>query len=150
MKLTLFCKVCFFPVLIFQTVHYPFFYIIPYSALRVFIWYTLMPQNAQTKVPTYFRPPLYTSWSKGISICTSGSHLGSALLKATVLPLSALTGHSHLVWLLFEGSIPTCACFHSENFLSLVTVRTRCRMREIIAVINSSSNLAEEIQFCFC
>ena len=24
--------------------------------------------------------------------------------------------HSHLVWLVFEGSIPTCACFHSENF----------------------------------
>ena len=24
--------------------------------------------------------------------------------------------HSHLVWLVFEGSIPTCACFYSENF----------------------------------
>ena len=24
--------------------------------------------------------------------------------------------HPHLVWLVFEGSIPTCACFHSENF----------------------------------
>ena len=24
--------------------------------------------------------------------------------------------HSHLVWLVFEGSIPTCTCFHSENF----------------------------------
>ena len=23
---------------------------------------------------------------------------------------------SHLVWLVFEGCIPTCACFHSENF----------------------------------
>ena len=23
---------------------------------------------------------------------------------------------SHLVWLVFEGSIPTCACFHLENF----------------------------------
>ena len=22
----------------------------------------------------------------------------------------------HLVWLVFEGSNPTCACFHSENF----------------------------------
>ena len=27
--------------------------------------------------------------------------------------------HSHLVWLGFEGSIPTCACFHSENFCDL-------------------------------
>ena len=25
----------------------------------------------------------------------------------------------HLVWLVFEGSIPTCACFHSENFFDL-------------------------------
>ena len=24
--------------------------------------------------------------------------------------------HCHLVWLVFYGSIPTCACFHSENF----------------------------------
>ena len=24
--------------------------------------------------------------------------------------------HSHLVWLVFEAPIPTCACFHSENF----------------------------------
>ena len=24
--------------------------------------------------------------------------------------------HSHLVWLVFEGSIPTCGCFHSEDF----------------------------------
>ena len=23
---------------------------------------------------------------------------------------------SHLVWLVFEGSIPTCTCFHSEHF----------------------------------
>ena len=23
--------------------------------------------------------------------------------------------HSHLVWLVFEGSIPTCTCFHSED-----------------------------------
>ena len=24
--------------------------------------------------------------------------------------------HSHLVWLVFEGSSPTCTCFHSDNF----------------------------------
>ena len=30
--------------------------------------------------------------------------------------------HFHLVWLVFEGSIPTCTCFHSENFLRLVPV----------------------------
>ena len=32
--------------------------------------------------------------------------------------------HSHLVWLVFEGSIPTCACFHSEN--SFVTCDSLC------------------------
>ena len=26
---------------------------------------------------------------------------------------------SHLVWLVFEASIPTCACFPSENFFDL-------------------------------
>ena len=30
--------------------------------------------------------------------------------------------HSHLVWLVFEASIPTCTCFPSENFLLLVSV----------------------------
>ena len=27
--------------------------------------------------------------------------------------------HSHLVWLVFEASIPTSTCFHSENFCDL-------------------------------
>ena len=30
--------------------------------------------------------------------------------------------HSHLVWLVFEASIPTCTYFPSENFLWLVSV----------------------------
>ena len=29
--------------------------------------------------------------------------------------------HSLLVWLVFEASIPTWTCFHSENFLCLVS-----------------------------
>ena len=29
--------------------------------------------------------------------------------------VNVLWCRSHLVWLVFEGSIPTCACFHSEN-----------------------------------
>ena len=36
--------------------------------------------------------------------------------------VKVLCCHSHLVWLVFEGSIPTCACFCSENFLWLYTV----------------------------
>ena len=30
--------------------------------------------------------------------------------------VNVLWCRSHLVWLVFEGSIPTCACFHLENF----------------------------------
>ena len=30
--------------------------------------------------------------------------------------VNVLWCHSHLVWLVFEGSIPTCACFPLENF----------------------------------
>ena len=30
--------------------------------------------------------------------------------------VNVLQCHSHLVWPVFEGSIPTCTCFHSENF----------------------------------
>ena len=31
--------------------------------------------------------------------------------------VNVLWCHSYLVWLVFEGSSPTCACFHSENFI---------------------------------
>ena len=30
--------------------------------------------------------------------------------------------HSRLVWLVFEGSIPTCTCFHSENVVSTIAI----------------------------
>ena len=30
--------------------------------------------------------------------------------------VNVLWCRSHLVWLVFEGSIPTCACFPLENF----------------------------------
>ena len=30
--------------------------------------------------------------------------------------VNVLWCRSHLVWLVFEGSILTCACFHLENF----------------------------------
>ena len=30
--------------------------------------------------------------------------------------VNVLWYRSHLVWLDFEGSMPTCACFHLENF----------------------------------
>ena len=36
--------------------------------------------------------------------------------------MKVLWCHSHLVWLVFEASIPTWTCFPSENFLCLVSV----------------------------
>jgi len=30
--------------------------------------------------------------------------------------------HSHLVWLVFEGSIPTCACLYLAKFIVIVFV----------------------------
>ena len=36
--------------------------------------------------------------------------------------MKVLWCHSHLVWLVFEASIPTCTCFPSENFLWLVNL----------------------------
>ena len=36
--------------------------------------------------------------------------------------------YSHLVWLVFEGSIPTCSCFHPENFFVTCMYLARVHM----------------------
>ena len=41
---------------------------------------------------------------------------GTASWQNGTVKIKVLWCHSHLVWLVFEGSIPTCACFRSENF----------------------------------
>ena len=46
--------------------------------------------------------------------------------------------HSHLVWLVFEGSIPTCACFHSENFVILIHGYQTCPLVESFSGCNVS------------
>ena len=40
--------------------------------------------------------------------------------------------HSHLVWLVFEGSIPTCACSHSENFFVTCSCCLCCISLEMV------------------
>ena len=69
------------------------------------------------------------------STCTTHPAIPSQLLSTTLLctqltntkhswqngtrcrdGVNVLWCRSHLVWLVFEGSIPTCVCFHSENF----------------------------------
>ena len=60
-----------------------------------------------TTHPTaFYNPPMHTtntrhSWQNGTR-CRDG--------------VNVLQCHSHLVWVVFEGSISTCACFLSENF----------------------------------
>ena len=44
---------------------------------------------------------------------------------------------SHLVWLVFEGSIPTCTVFHSENFFRLLNDSAMVKMEvETTALAN--------------
>ena len=38
--------------------------------------------------------------------------------------VNVLWCRSHLVWLVVEGSIPTCTCFHSENFFVTLHIQT--------------------------
>ena len=55
--------------------------------------------------------------------------------------------HSHPVWLVFEGSVATCACFQSEN----VFVTYFCTERELVSLIISCilvSARSDCIQFC--
>ena len=48
--------------------------------------------------------------------------------------------HSHLVWLVFEGSIPTCACFHSENFfVTLLYAHNSLSFCPVMPTVNSST-----------
>ena len=45
-------------------------------------------------------------------LCTQLSNSGTRCRDG----VNVLQCRSHLVWPVFEGSIPTCACFHLENF----------------------------------
>ena len=64
-----------------------------------------MPLHTQHYPSHCLNPPMHTtnttSWQNGTR-CGDG--------------VKVLWCHSHLVWLVFEGSIPTWACFHSEIF----------------------------------
>ena len=45
-----------------------------------------------------------------------GCIVGKMAQDVGMVHVNVLWCHSHLVWLVFEGSIPTCACFPLENF----------------------------------
>ena len=60
------------------------------------------------------------------SVCTqltNTKHIYSWQNGTRCRDVKLLWCHSHLVWLVFEGSIPTCACFHSENFFVTLYIR---------------------------
>ena len=58
-------------------------------------------------VPTVHPIPLYHGKTQNIVGKMAQMRCGDGVLLC----------HPHLVWLVFEESIPTCACFHSENIL---------------------------------
>ena len=45
-----------------------------------------------------------------------GCIVGKMAQDVGMVRVNVLWCRSHLVWLVFEGSIPTCACFSLENF----------------------------------
>ena len=55
--------------------------------------------------------------------------------------------HSHLVWLVFEGSIPTCTCFHSENFFVTFGLDTSLLTHSIRHCVSASQ--VEEYSLCY-
>ena len=65
-------------------------------------------------------------WKTGVSnseylVCISRLSAFREFVVCVVGKMAQYVGmvlcHSHLVWLAFEGSIPTSASFYSENFL---------------------------------
>ena len=64
-------------------------------------------------------PALHTPLPSTTLLCTQLTNTKPSWQNGTRCRdgVKLLWCHSHLVWLVFEGSIPTCACFHSENFL---------------------------------
>ena len=68
---------------------------------------------------TFHNPPLHTTDKHKALLCKwwqNGTRCRDGV--------EVLWCCSHLVWLVFEGSIPTCACFHLENFLRLSKIVT--------------------------
>ena len=65
-----------------------------------------------THPPAFHNPSAYNKQTQSI-LCISGSMQRGTRCRGGV---KVLWCHSHLVCLVLGGSIPTCACFHSETF----------------------------------
>ena len=64
--------------------------------------------------PPHCLPQPYSLHTTKHNICISGGEMAQ---DVGMVRVKVLWCHSRLVWLVFEASIPTCACFPSENFL---------------------------------
>ena len=51
--------------------------------------------------------------------------------------VNVLWCRSHLVWLVFEGSIPTCACFPLDNFLVTFVIWSR----NVVEIFHNFENI---------
>ena len=56
-------------------------------------------------------------------------HSVTNFLALVILAINYSTPTYHPVWLVCLGSIPTCACFHSENFF--VTYKITCFIMQL-------------------
>ena len=74
------------------------------------------PSTTHMHPTAFHNPPMHTTnkhkaylckWRQNGTRCRDG--------------VKVLWYHFHLVWLVFKGSVPTCACFHSEIFCDLYT-----------------------------
>ena len=65
-------------------------------------------------------PALPTPLPSTTLLCTQLTQGTVGKMAQTVEMVKVLWCHSHLVWLVFEGSIPTCTCFHF--FVTLLPV----------------------------
>ena len=75
--------------------------------------YILCHSSSQLCTPPY----LYTLNEQGTQHCSLQSSIDPYLpCKAAIkFHNETLCCNSHLVWLVFQASVPTCACFHSEK-----------------------------------
>ena len=80
------------------------------------IAYAKMHYASTTTHTTVFHNPILCTQLTNTkhNICVSGGEMAQ---DVGMVRVKVLWCHSRLVWLVFEASIPTCACFPSENFL---------------------------------
>ena len=78
-------------------------------------------------------------WSE--SSTSVKQHSVTNFLAFVILTINYSTPTYHLVWLVCLGSIPTCACFHSENFLWLIKL--------LVLLCNYTKGVSRVLDTCY-